>query len=544
MAGNLLFYYFGDDEAYFKTLQGEMRLHCRLAYDLKKVYATDEKKIQSLFLTIYKTRPAGIFIDFSKNTQDYLHLARIIARTPLEHSMITVGLVDYLSPPEVLMESVATGVNLTHIKSAESFDVVFDVMSLISPGQMSHGFATAGLKEDLEAGIPVKIGYIHNEGIHFETDYKLTKGSKIVLNHHWAQKKTVPSKTVTINNITSMNLFYQFKYAVDAEFMFIDEFLPPEGMDEATIAEKKTEREDLIQYHHKLLSRWIDDNMSRSFEKRAKVLVVDGEFKFYQDQQRTDKHPYTIRCVPFLQDVGLELDRFQPQVIAFAIDKKEKDNPKNTQQALDHLVNAIKNKFSDISPFIIIFNSEFSSKQCQDNLQYANIMAVNGEMSVDLLVRMADIFEKKMASMPVTTPKKSERRVYIKKTNSASISEIMIPIKIVKLSESDMIFQTDIPLVVGSNLHLTTPVDMYVNVQLTKNQGKVPEYHGLIHCMGEDDKKELRRYVNSIFFRDHDAQVNAETEEFKKLNEAKLQEKLENESISAESKEPETEGET
>ena len=544
MASNLLFYYFGDDEAYFKTLHGEMRLHCRMAFDLKKVYESDEKKIQSLFLTIYKTKPACIFIDFSKNTQDYLHLARIIARTPLEHSMVTVGLVDYLSPPEVLMESIATGVSLTHIKSAESFDVVYDMMSLLAPGQMAHGFATASLKENWDAGIPVKIGYIHNEGLHFETDYKLSKGANIILNHHWSQKKTVPSKTVTINNITSMNIFYQFKYAVDAEFMFIDEFLPPEGMEPATIEEKKAEREDLIHYHRKQLNRWIDDNLSRSFEKRAKVLVVDNEFKFYQDQQRTDKHPYTIRCVPFLQDVGLELDRFQPQVIAFAIDKPEKDTPKNTPQALEHLVNAIKNKFSDISPFIIIFNTEFSSKQCQDNLQYANIMAVKGEMSVDLLVRMADIFDKKLATMPIAVPKNNEKRVYIKKTNSASISEIMIPVTVVKLSETDMIFQTDVPLVVGSNLHMTEPVDMFVNVQLTKNQGKVPEYHGLIHCLGEDDKKELRRYVNTVFFRDHDAQVNAEAEEFKKLNEAKLQEKLENGSADTEAKEPETEGET
>jgi hypothetical protein len=45
--------------------------------------------------------------------------------------------------------------------------------------------------------------------------------------------------------------------------------------------------------------------------------------------------------------------------------------------------------------------------------------------------------------------------------------------------------------------------------------------------MGEEQKKELRKFINLVFFRDHDAQVTAETEEFKKLNEAKLQEKQE-----------------
>lgn len=525
---NLLFYYFGDDEAYFKTLQGEFKQHTRFGLELKQIYETDEKKIQSLFLKIYKTHPACVFIDFSKNTQDYLHLARIIARTPLDHEMVTVGLVDYLSPPEVLTESIATGVQLTHIKSAESYDVIFDVVKLLVPNEIAaHGFATATLKESCDAGIPVKVGYIHQEGLHFETDYKLTKGSKITLDHHWTHKKTVPSKTVFVQNVTTVNLFYQFKYAVDAEFMFIDEFLPPEGMDGETIREKRAEREDMIHYHRKQLSRWIDDNLERSFEKRAKILVVDDEFHFYQDQQRTDKHPYTIRCIPFLKDVGVELDRFQPQVITFALDKEGKSEGRNTIESLKRLIEAIKGKFSDISPFIIIFNTKLSSKDCQDSFQYANIMAISSEMSVDLLVRMADIYNKKMAATPVAVPKKTEKKVFIKKTNTASISEVMIPVTIIKLSETDMIFQTDFPLIPGTNIHMKMPVDMYVNVRPTKNQGKIPEYHGLIHSMGEADKKELRRYVNSIFFRDHDAQVNAETEEFKKLNEVKLHEKLE-----------------
>ena len=553
MASNLLFYYFGDDEAYFKTLQGEFRQHTRFGLDFKRIYESDEKKIQSLFLTIYKTKPACVFIDFSKNTQDYLHLARIIGRTPLEHSMLTVGLVDYLSPPEVLIESIATGVNLTHIKSAESFDVVFDVTKLIVPGDLNaHGFATATLKEDWEAGIPVKTGYIHQDGLHFETDFKLTKGSKIKLNHHWSEKKTVPSKSVVVSNVTSLNLFYHFKYAVDVDFTFVDEYIPEEGVDPVVVREKTNEREELVLYSRKLLSRWIDDNMSRSFEKKAKVLVVDSEFNFYQDQQRTDKHPYTIRCVPFMEDISLELDRFQPQVIAFAIDKKDKDKPRNTVEQVAKLVNVLKGKFSDVSPFIIIFNSAQTSKQCQDSLQYANIMAIDSDFSVDILVRMADIFDKKMAALPVMTPSKHERKVYIRKTNVASISEIMIPVTVLKLSESDMIFQTDTVLEPGTNLHMTNPVEMYVTVQPSKNQSKIPEYHGLIHCMGEADKKELRRYVNTIFFRDHDAQVNAETDEFKKLNEAKLQEKLEVLKIEAEksastspiTKEPETEGET
>lgn len=529
MAGTL-FFYFGDDEAYFKTLQSEFKQHSRMSIDFKRIYEKDEKKIQSLFLKVYKLKPACVFIDFSKDSQDYLHLARVISRTPLEHKTVTVGLVDYLSPPEVLKESIATGVNLTHIKSAESFDVVFDVIRLISPNEMGeHGFANADLKESLEVGIPVKIGYIHNDGFHFETDRQLTPGTKIKFNHAWSSQKLVPSKEVTIKNVETKNLFYHFKYGVDVDFLFIDEFIPPEGMEADKIEEKKKERDELIHYQRKQLSKWIEDNLSRSLEKKAKVLVVDREFHFYQEQQRTDKHPYTIRCVPYLEDIGQELDRLHPQVIAFSAEK-DGQGSKNTMAELEKLISAVKVKFPDSKPFFVVFNTKTTSKDIQDQQKYPHIMATENELSVDLLVRMADVFEKKLGNigeMVVGSKGKPLKKVFMKKTNPASVGEIMIPVTVVKLSETDMIFQSETELPIGMNLHFTSPVDMFVNVQPSKNQSKVPEYHGLIHSLGEVEKKELRRYVNSIFFRDHDAQVTAENEEFKKLNEAKLNEKIE-----------------
>lgn len=532
MAENMVFYYFGDDEAYFRTLAAEFRKHTRLVLDFKRIYESDEKKIQSLFLKIYRHRPACVFIDFSKQTQDYLHLARIVSRTPFDHKLVTVGLVDYLSPPEVLMESIATGVNLTHIKSAESYDVIFDVARLVAPNEVGeHGFATASLKEDWEGGIPVKVGFVHQDGLHIETDYKLQKGDRIRLNHHWTEKRLVPSREFFVQEISTSDLFYHFKYAVDVEFLFLDEFLPPEGMEIERIEERKKEREEVILHHRKLLSKWIDDNVSRSLEKKAKVLVIDRDFHFYGDQPRTDKHAYTVRCVPYLEDIGQEIERMHPQVIAFAMEKEGATNPKNVNETLVKLVEALKVKMPDENPFLIVFNCETSSKEMQESLQYSNIMTTESELSVQVLVRMADIFEKKMVDSTVMKkPKakgKNSEKVFLKKTNAASIAEILVPIKVIKLSETDMILQSEIPLPIGMNLHLTNPVDMFVNLQPTKNQSKIPEYHGLIHCLGEAQKKELRRYVNSVFFRDHDAQVNAESDEFKKLNEAKLLEKQE-----------------
>lgn len=520
-----LFYYFGDDEAYYRALVGEFRKHTRLAVTFKRFFEKDEKLIQNFFLKIYRERPSCIFIDFSKNTQDYMHLARVIARTRIEHKPLTVGLVDYLSPPEVLLESNVTGVNLTHIKSAEVFDVIFDVTKLISPNEIGdHGFARGRTKEEIEAGIPAKIGFIHKEGLHFETDFQLKAGSRIRLNHHWTKERIVPSKEVFVKEVTTSNLFYHFKYAVDVEFIFVDEFLPPEGMDPELVKEKRTEREDLILYYKKQLSRWIDDNTSRSLEKKAKVLIIDRDFHFYDNQPRTDKHAYTIRCLSNLIDPSSELYSMRPQVIAFALDKPDVLDPLNTEEELSRLIKSIKLKFQDLNPFVVVFNCETSSSRLQEKFQYPHIMASDRDLSVDIMVRMADIYEKKIAENHSFD---SKGKVFLKKTNSASITEIITSITILKISETDILFQCEHELSPGMNLHLQAPVDMYIHVQPSKSQGKVPEYVGLIHCLGEEEKTELRRYVNSIFFRDHDAQVHAETEEFQKLNQRKLQEKQE-----------------
>lgn len=534
MAGNELFYYLGDDEAYFRTLQAEFAKSTRLAISFTRFFEAEEKKIQALFLKITKHKPAVVFIDFSKQSQDYLHLARIISRTPMEHSLVTVGLVDYLSPPEILLESIATGVNLTHIKSAETFDVVFDVAKLVAPNESTeHGFANATTKEEWEAGVPVKIGFVEQSGLHMETDFLLSKGDRIRMNHAWTERRIVPSREFFIQDVSTKNLFYHFKYAVDAEFVFIDEFLPPEGMELEKIEEKKKEREELILYHKKQLKKWIEDNESRSLEKKAKVLVVDRDFRFYDHQPRTDKHAYTIRCVPFLNDIGVELDRLEPQVIAFALEGETATNPRNTNEELVKLTTALKGKFENALPFLIVFNCKTSSKEMQANFSYPQLMSSDGDLSVEVLMRMAEIFDKKMSDNLAKLKAQDKNakkipKVFLKKTNVDSVAEILIPVTVIKLSETDMIIQTDRELPIGTNIHLTKPVNMYVNLQPTKAPtSKVPEYHGLIHCLGEEQKKELRKFVNSVFFRDHDAQVSAETEEFKKLNEAKLLEKQE-----------------
>lgn len=527
MAAKLSFYYLGDDEAYFRALQGEFKKHVRVAIDFKRLYETTESKIQSLLIKIFTERPDCVFVDFSKYTQDYLHLARLITRTPMEHQLLLVGLVDYLSPIEVLKESVITGAQLNFIKSAETFDVAFAVTKIVSPqGIGEHGFANATLKEEWEVGTLCKIGYIHSEGLHIESDFRLNKGDRLRLNHHWLEKRIVPSKDVFVREVSASDIFYQFKFNADLDFLFIDDFIPPEGMPENEVKQKQDERAELVRYQKKQLKKWLENCIDDSLEKRAKVLVIDNKFHFYQNQSRTDKHSYTIRCQPFFTDIEADLARLKPQVIAFEMETA--DNSQNTMEALRKLVFTLNASFPDLKPYIIVFNTEHTSNDLQDALQYAQTLAHKDELSPQLLIKLADMLQKKITGQEMLVPKNKDEslKLFIKKNNLASIAEILKSVTVIKLSETDMILQSDYPFPAGTNLHFTEPAEMFAHIRpVEKPSGKVPEYYGLIHSIGETQKKELRRYVNSIFFREHDAQVNAETDEFKKLNDLKLQER-------------------
>ena len=526
MSDKLLFYYLGDDEAYFRTLQSEIKKHAKIPHDFHRIYESDEAQIQALFIKVFNNKPACVFIDFSKQTQDYLHLARLISRTPLDHKMLTVGLVDLLSPSDILKESIATGINFTFIKSAEIFDVVYSTIKSVAPEAMGeHGFATADLSDDLESSIICKIGYIFENGVHIETDINMSKGDRLLLNHHWLKKRIVPSRQVFVTETSTKNLFYHYKLTAELDFLFVDDFMPPEGMVEADIKERQDERNQKIAGHKKLLKKWIDDNMISSLEKKAKILVVDSKFHIYQDHKRTDKYPYTIRCMPFFTDYSAEIDRFRPQVIAFELESG--DNTRNNMESLKKLVSTLMSSFADFNPFIIVFSSTITSQEIQGAIQYKNVLAHNEEMSAVMLIKLADMLQKKVTTNDAKSKEKPIKRFFINKTNRASIGELVKQVKLIKLSETDLVLQSDQTFPPGTNLHFTSPVDMFVHViPSPKPSGKLPEYIGYIHCISETDKKELRKFINSVFFRDLDAQKTAESDEFKNLNEQKLQERL------------------
>lgn len=539
--------YLGDDAAYFRVLSAEIkRQQGSTPVQLEQIFETTSKRIQGLLPKIMAKSPSIIIVDFSKQTDDYVHLSRLLIRSNTVKPFSVIGLHDYLSPPDQVKESFLTGVTMNFIKSAEVFDPAFAALVMLTPAtKREHGFATGALDEEKTVFHLSKLGFVDAEKIHFETNLSLSPGEKLRIHNHWHTKKIVHSNLVKVTNSNSTLLFYHFKYGIDSNFMWVDPVVTTADDTKERIAELKTEFEHMTIKSKKALKSWIEDNSDRSQNKSVRVLVVDKSYSFFQDRERTDQYGYAIRCQPFLLDIPHELEAQRPQVIAFSIDipiegeKNESSEPANNLATVQAIADFCRTKMADNLPYLVIFNmKELNSKELQQQINYPNTMAFSGEIGPDVLLKMAGVFADKINKIKPKEPAKNPApaAVYIKKSNPISIIEIEEHIKLEKLSETDVVFTCQRELPAGCVLHFKEPLNGYITITPHSQYSKHPSYYGLINGLGETEKKDLRVLINKLFFKDHDATKLVELEAYQQLNDAKLQEKqrVEEERIKAE----------
>lgn len=521
--------YLGDDGAYFKVLQSEFsNLYPGIKF--LQFSASTPQSIQHLMMEILLQDPEVVFIDFSKHTDDFVHLSRILANLNKEKPLPIIGLHDYLANPENIKLSFLAGVMINHLKGAEVFDVVYSAINLATPGQAKeHGFATGQIQEKVQAFHLVKVGYLAEKYLHIETNLEFEKNQEVRIHHAWLDKKLIPSTLTRVKKTSKEMLFYNFKNSVDLEFAWLDPVVVSDADDEQRTAELQNERTHYVQKAKKLLKTWVDENVDRSGHKSVRVLIVDRSFRFFNNRARSDSYGYALRCQPFLIDLTAELLAQRPQVIAISLDvETEGHQYPNDMAFLEKLVAFIKEKMAEEAPYLVVFNlKDLKSKEVQANLKYTNIMAMDGDIDPDVLLKMAKIFSDKLKVL--TEGESDEAKFVVKKSSPQSIGEIEDEIEIHQISESDLIVSSDKPLAHGMSLRIKTPFEGVITIVDHPQNTKPPLYYALINGVGEIEKKNLRRYVNSIFFKDHDAAKAAEVDAFKALNEAKLKEQQDKE---------------
>lgn len=343
-----------------------------------------------------------------------------------------------------------------------------------------------------------------------------------------------------------------------------------------TYAEKEERYKDDLKAFKRKYKIWLDDQMTFSSPKRTKVLIVDHEMDFLKALEKPlDKYSFTIRTQTFLNDDPQEVMKIRPNIIAIqyqdvnpfndpvaeegeelvipVIDeveqqKRDKHHEEHASQfsgLMTNLTACIK-KTVDYRPFIVVFNCDrFTSKSFQETFKYPLFLVHKESLALSTVLNLADIFERKQESayeqkikdkilaLKKEDPHKyrnlkqsdfEEQRLYLKKSSSMSYFFNSIKVNPVTLTESEMEIASEKELELTS-YQISFPIKMLLKLipdesgnAYYKENGKLV-YRGLIHGIDEQDKKEVRRQINEVFFepkkkeREKEEKMKEETEE-------------------------------
>ncbi len=120
-------------------------------------------------------------------------------------------------------------------------------------------------------------------------------------------------------------------------------------------------------------------------------------------------------------------------------------------------------------------------------------------MTTDLVLKMSEMLKEKLL---VSAVEHDEGTLFIKKDHPATYAELEIDMKLVAVSENDVYFDTELELPERTVIKINKPVSMYISVAPAPNQAGIKaNYYAVIHTIGEVQRSDLRKFINSVFFR-------------------------------------------
>ena len=123
-------------------------------------------------------------------------------------------------------------------------------------------------------------------------------------------------------------------------------------------------------------------------------------------------------------------------------------------------------------------------------------------------------------------------KFYISKTHEMSYISTSYDVVILSLNESEVELSCDARLELKT-YRLNFPIDMSIRLiaqpdgkPCKDGEGGKKIYRALIHSVGEEDKKNIRRHINEVFFSPLTEKRDKEVSDFKALNE-RIQKEIE-----------------
>ncbi len=570
--------YIGDDRGYWQALENRFRTtyeHVEFEFDNYPIFSSD--LVNTKLVELMELRPSFIYIDLSKENKQMFQFSLYLKRIKFLRQIPLIGLTDN---PKHIEEALLQGFDFVFLKGAEMHDVVYHPYMLRYPKEASKKhFALAKSSSESTLKEVMRIGYFGEDYLHVECDSRFNVGDVLKIDTVIPSEYN-KCNLFTVKNRSVKDLYYNYKYSYDLSVNFLHDLSEPEfEMDDAMSIEDKDEREKEVARikqdqeqrisDHEIQLRnikkkykdWVVYNKDSKVAKVTKILIVDEFLDFLATEERKlDSFPYTVRVQTGFDDQFDQINKYLPNLIVYQIPfadidedldltEEEKNeiiskNENSMTEFFSKLVSKV-NKIEDYSPFIIIFNcNTFSSKAFQDTFRYELILTNSGPINFDIILQMAKVFEKKQTEkfeghiknkiieLRKEDPSKYgrltmndfiESKYFISKTNELSRAYFEHSIEMTGISESEIFFNSKNELELGS-YYVDYPFKMMIKLIPQGEEkfivdGENLKFKGLIHSIGEEEKKELRRYVNEVYTEHKSKEREEEEQNFKELNE-------------------------
>ena len=252
---------------------------------------------------------------------------------------------------------------------------------------------------------------------------------------------------------------------------------------------------------------------------RKKEKESKEEKKSKKEEQEKDKKEEKSK------DKKSKKNKDEEDVVLTEEEVKKKELYENEMRQLIKIIRTIKDT-ERYNPFLILFGCPFfSSKEFQNNFGYENSITNAKNFDLDSLLKMATLFEKankekeetllndKMEILKKKSPKKyrilrrqniGNNTLYIEKFNKLSNLAYSCPIYVEQVDENQIILSSKLKLEEG-NYDIKSPVVVSIRIipleegkdqKKKKKEEEKYRYRGLIHSVGEEEKKILRQYIN------------------------------------------------
>jgi hypothetical protein len=544
--------YVGNDAEYFaKMKQHFLEKFSNCLYDFQvQPLTSDKSKIKTLLIDIIAHRPDLIYLDFELFPQEIYGLATLLNIEEQTKDLGLIGLLDPNGTKELYLQNLNIGLRINHYKGIEILDPVYHGQITLFPN-IKHPvhYAMAQASKIYRVKAFLRLSFIHEKYIHFETNYVFFKGQMLKLVTPLLDSK-IASHYYRIYQGDQRNIYSQSAYWYEAQFEHKMSDKLYELLDKEKMALRKLElapRDKMLKYslkeiqveikeenakfqkshiHNEVeIQGWVQDQLEYSRPKFSRVLVIDRELRILgQSEGNLTNLPYSIRCHTACDPEMKIIEHDMPGIIAIQYESTEMAQEKmknsehkrgvthcNNRQMIRMIVEKI-HKIQNYNPILIIFNLEETLEFGKKNIGHALTIFNPHDMDIEIISKLALKLEDHLES------KASKDFFYINKSSHGGLLEYSHLIKIEIISEAEIYFSSHVYIPQRTTLEVSEPFPFYIYVTEGKNEFQNQRlledyknckatnfrnefrYRGLINGLDEIGKQKIRRYVNEFFF--------------------------------------------